>query len=380
MVNLNSAGIKMSRIGNFLRSLNDLQYFLGVLIAAISFVSTVVGLISTFGVDLLQFKELKWLLIYLILIHCILAAFIALYIRQLVKFADTTNIEEEIINETDSLLADDLISSLKSALDSKNYLEVIRIGTALSKPFFVSGNYKAKLSIGLLVEEAAASINDEHTQMVELIDSIGWMYVEVGDLEKGEKNIRHGMQYAIRNANHFYISKSYRHLGAISRRKEDYENAKNFYKLSLESAEQIQDSNKKAEAIAGANYAQALLHYHTKQFQTALEYIDLSITKFESINHYEKIIMAKTTKAQIFFALDKISESKDLFRTSLVEAEKRSLRLEITRCLIGLTKICIKTGDFKKAKEYLDKSDKVEKHIQTASEISEINILRTQIP
>lgn len=370
----------MSRFGNFIRSLNDLVYFFGIVIASIGFVSAVAGLISALGVDLLQYKELKWLLIYLILVHCILAGFIALYFRQLIKFTDTTNIEEEIINETDSLLADELISSLKAALNSKKYLEVIRIGTALSKPFFVSGNYKAKLNIGLLVEEAAASINDEQIQMVELIDSIGWMYVELGDLERGEKNIRHGMQYAIRNDNQFYVSKSNRHLGAILRRKEDYQNAEWYYELSLEDAEKIKDDNKKAEAIAGTNYAQALLYFHTKQFQKALEFIDFSIGKFESINYHEKIIMAKTTKAQIFFALDKVSDSKDLFRTSLAEAEKRTLRLEMTRCFIGLTKIFVKEKDWKRAKEFLDKSDKIEKHIQTASEVAEINLLRTQIP
>ena len=370
----------MNKLQKIVKSFGDISFFFGVFVGSVTFSSAVIALLDILKVDLQYFKDIKWVSVYLIFIHCILLSFIALYYRKLLGLGEEANLKEYLLEENDSILVSDLIASLKTALNSKKYLEVIRFGSALSKPFFASGNYRARLSVGILVEEAAAWINDEKTQMIELIDSIGWMYAELGDLENGENNIRHGLNYAEKLDDKFYISKAYRHIGALFRRKEDYKTAETNYSLSIEIAESIKDEGKRLLAIAGTNYAQSLLYYHTRDFKKALHFINLSIKKFDTIKNAEKVNMALTTKAQIYFSLDRIQESKDLFRTSLNEAERRTLRLEITRCCIGLTKIYIKEKDWKKAKEYLDKSDKVEKDIQTASEVAEIDILRTKLP
>lgn len=367
-------------IKGFIARLDDVKYFFGIFVTSIAFISAVLTILSVLKVDLVWIETNKRIAGYIIFIHCVTVGFISLYYRKIIAVCGDGGGHRIDGPDNDSILASELISSLKTALNAKKYLEVIRVGSALSKPFFSSGNYRARLSIGLLVEEAAAITNDEKTQMAELIDSIGWMSVELGDLDNGEKYIQHGLQYALKNDDKFYISKANRHLGAICRRRELFQDAEKYYDLSLKYADEVIDNEKKIEAIAATKYALALLYYHIKNNQKALASIDESVKKFADIKYIDKITMANTLKAQILFALDKIPEAKDLYRVSLNEAEKRTLRMEMVRCYIGLTRIYLKEKNYVKADEYLEKSDSMEKNIQSASELAEITFLRSQIP
>ena len=372
----------MKKLQSKISSIRNVVLFLATVIGTITVFWTIIGILDYFKFDLQYFRNIKWVSIYLILLHGIVFGFVALYYQALLRISNRQYQYEpgSIDEHTDSILANDLIQSLKTALNSKHYQEVIRIGSALSKPFFLSGNYKARLNIGHLVEEAAAAINDEERQAIELIDSIGWMYVESGNLEEGEKHIKHGLQLAKEKNNLFYVSKANRHLGAICRRKKNYETAETFYLQSLEEAEKITETNSKTEAIAGTNYAQALLYFHKQNYLKAEEYIELAIRRFEEIGYYEKVIMSLITKADILFSLEKIPEAKDLYRKAMHLSETSTQRLQMVSSYIGLAKIYIKETEWLKAIEYLEKSEKIEKELGAANEQSEINELWSRIP
>jgi tetratricopeptide (TPR) repeat protein len=372
----------MKKINFKISLVPNILLFFTTVVGTITLFWTIIEILEYFKVDLQYFKNIKWVSIYLIFLHGIVFGFVALYYQALQKLSNRQNhIETDSIDENnDSILVNDLIHSLKKALDSKHYHEVIRIGSALSKPFFLSGNYKVRLNIGHLVEEAAAAINDEERQAIELIDSIGWMYVELGNLDEGEKHIKHGLQLAKERKNYFYVSKAYRHLGAICRRRKNYESAEIYYLQSLEEAEKITEGSKKIEAIAGTNYAQTLLYFHRGNFIKAEEIIELAIKKFEEIKYYEKVNMSLITKADILFAIEKIPEAKDLYRKVMHLSETSSQRLQMVSSYIGLAKVYIKENDWIKAIEYLEKSERVEKELESASELSEINELWEKIP
>ena len=306
----------MNKLQSKISLIPNLVLFFSIVIGTITLFATIFGLLEYLKFDLQYFKDNKWISIYLIILHGVTFGFIALYYRLMLRISSDTykSVQSNISESNDSILANDLIQSLTNALHSKHYKEVIRIGSALSKPFFLSGNYKVRLSIGSLVEEAAAAINDKERQAIELIDSLGWMNVELGNLDEGEKSIKHGLQLSKEISNHFYVSKANRHLGAICRRKKNYEAAEKYYLQSLEEAEKIIEPTSKTEAIAGTYYAQTLLHYHQKNYLKAKEYIELSIQKFQEIKYSEKVNMSLITKADILFALEKIHEAKDLYR------------------------------------------------------------------
>ena len=374
----------MNKAKKFILALPELIFFFSVFLGSVGLIWTFIGILDRFKVDLTYFESLGKLSIYLIVVHSVLFGFIALYFKNLFfPLEDNLNSPDLLqVNEknSDAILINDLVESLENALKLKNFDEVIRIGSALSKPFFISGNYKARLRIGLLVEEAAASIHDEKIQMIELVDSIGWMYVELGDIANGIKYITHGYKLAEKNKDYFYLSKCKRHFGAIHRRNNEYNLAITEYENSLTFANMIENEILKKEAIAGTNYAQAILFFSKGETENALKYIDSSLSYFVAIDRPEKVIMADITKAQILFSVNKLQEAKDLFRISLTESEKKTLRLESIRSLIGLTKIYFSENNITKAKECLKRAEVFKKEINSANEIKEIEMLWTKLP
>lgn len=365
----------MTKGKRFLSSISDLVFFLSILVGTISLIWTVIEILEYFGIDLQFLKSGKGLSIYLIVIHGVLFGVAGVYLRMLLGDHPPSADREE----RESILADELIESLRTALNSKKYSEVIRIGSALGKPLFASGNYRTRLQIGLLVEEAAAATNDEHTQMVELIDSIGWMHVELGDMENGEKNILHGLEFARKLNDKFYISKANRHLGSICRRRGEYERALMLHNESLKLANQVTNAAKKAEALSATHYAMSILYYHKNDYNNSLSYADLALEGFTKLKRSDKIAMSLISKAQTCLALNKTVEAKDLFRKALNISEQNTLRLEMVRCYLGLARVFVKENNWTKAEECLDKSEEVERGVHSANEIAEISKLRSQI-
>lgn len=370
----------MNKAKKFILALPELIFFFSVLIGSVGLIWTIIEILDRFKVDLTYYESLGKLSIYLIVIHSILFAFVALYFKKALFPSLANSNPPNPLVEKDTILVQDLTDSLEQALKSKNYSEVIRIGTALSRPFFESGNYKARLQIGLLVEEAAALNENKPVQMKELIDTVGWSYVELGQLEEGEKHILHGFDLAKNLNDNYYVSKAQRHLGAINRRKGQFNLAEQYYKEAIESANKITEDKPKTELLAGINYAQASLYLHQTNYPLALTHIDNSIMGFTQLGDDYKLTMAQTLKGTILFLMNKIEDAKDIFRTAIRSSEHRTERLQMARCYIGMTKIYLKESNWAKAKEHLEKATQLKKDIKSASEVVEIDQLWKKIP
>lgn len=370
----------MKKIFNWIYKFNDGIIILTSIISVSTIFWLILKLLVFFEFDLTIIKKLGFFGIYTLILHGLIIGILNIMYKNYLSSLNETPLDPIKSNESDSLLVNDLITSLSQAMKNKKFEEVIRIGTSLDRPLFLSGNYKARLEIGLLVEDASASIDNKMIQMKTLIDSIGWTYAELGEYKNGEKNIKHGLRISKNLNSHFYTAKALRHLGAISRRSKEYAKAKESFTESLAFAHKITNSEKKKESIAGVAYALASLHFYLEEYDKSIAYINNSIKYFSEIKDITRLTKSLTKKANICYANNDKEIAKDLFRSSLKIAQESGLRLVAVRSMIGLCKIYLEEEKWDKARKYVEMAQNLEKEIHSVSEMKEIKMLIEKIP
>lgn len=307
----------------------------------------------------------------------IITGFLFLFLRLL-----TTKEPEEKQIDDDDILINDLIESLKKELDKNKNQEVITIGSILSNPLFTIGKYELRLAIGKLVKKAAiaqfAIFKDnkyKECEMIQLIDSIGWMKVELGYINEGRTDIDNGRKIAETlntNKGKFFESKAYRHFGAIERRRQNWQKAIEYNDKCLAIANEITDEQLNIEAIAAAHYARAFVYKGKDNYIEALNSLEMSLSYFEQLTDSEKKIMkmcmTNEAKARFLFYskqnendYDVISSAKRLFEDTLSVAEHNTLRIEMIRCCIGLAEcnLHFNIDNPIEAKQYIDKAKNI---------------------
>jgi len=212
-------------------------------------------------------------------------------------------------------------------------------------------------------------------EMIELIDSIGWMKVELGNVIEGRHDIENGRKIAEAlntDKGKFYEAKAYRHFGAIERRKHNWQKAFEENDKSLKKANEIADEQLKIEAIAAAHYARAFVFKGQNKYVEALSFLDQSISSFEELTDNDKktvkVCMTKEAKARFLFYSKQeendyhiVSNAKSLFEETLAVAEHNSLRLEMIRCYIGLAEcnLHFTFNNSTEAQQYIEKAKSV---------------------
>jgi len=352
-----------------------------------SFIATFLFCAAVTGLFALRFfieiEDAFWWLMLITLLICIIIGLSAWLLRLY-----RTRVIVEIPCDDDILISD-LIESLKKQLAKNKYQEVINIGHILNKPLFTIGKYELRLEIGMLVNKAAVAQSArleadnaaqdrldkcKEIEMIELIDSIGWMKIEMGD-SNGRADIERGRLIAMAlktDKGKFYEAKAYRHFGAIERRNHNWQKALEYNDKSLEITEKISDDQLKTEAIAAAHYARAFVFKGQNDYESALTFLEESISNFEKLTDNDKktmkLCMAKEAKARfLFYSKQKendyetISTAKKLFEEALAVAEQNMLRLEMIRCYIGLAECELHPtiNNSAEAQRYIDKAKNV---------------------
>lgn len=353
--------------------MKHLKLFVGASIAAFAFFFGVLQAHDYFGLTFLSNPSLSYLKASLLVTSSLSAGLATTLLSALGALPFQSHPE---YSET---FEDSLLSTLKDALKSKNYAEVIRIGEALTRPLFESGSFSTRLKIGRVVEEAAARSERKDKQLSALIDSVGWSLVELGRYEEAKRPINHGMELSRETDNAFYEAKGLRHLGVIERRTKNYPEAEKYYKKSLAAAEKISDENEKEVMIAGLNYALASLYFYTGELDKADEYIELSISCFENLNDEYRLNMSLVTKGDIQFKRGQNDKARDTYRKVLRLADRNTEKLQVSRSCLGLSEIYMADSRWDEARDMAAMLDQIDlKEFKAESE--RLESIRRKLP
>jgi len=257
-------------------------------------------------------------------------------------------------------MAEALLNQLRSYAESRDYASAIRFGAALSRPLWLSGEYRARIEVGQIVENAAATLGNERAQAVALIDDVGWTYVALRQFDEAEKNVEHGKQIALRISDYYLVAKAIRHLSGIAIEKKRFVEAVELLKEAAAEAEKIEDKQDKQEMTAGMEYGLSIAYWMKGELKEARKHCIRAKEMYEEMGDDDRI-------AKTFAQLGKIGETsgdlefaKDIYRKGLRFAEEVNRKDEIIRNHLGLARIFSREG----------KNKQVESHLSIARELS----------
>lgn len=267
---------------------------------------------------------------------------------------------EPSVNGRKRSFGESLVESLEAALTDKRYWEVIRIGAALNRPLFESGDFATRVRIGRILEEAAALAGRKDYQIIALIDLMAWSLVERGQYEDAQKSLKHGIELARQEGDQFYVAKALRHLGVIERRLEHFVEALDYYGQSREVAESLEDCKQKSELIGGLDYAVASLHFYRGEYDRAMEVVDLAVQRFTDLRDGYRLNMSMVMKGDIQFKRGERDQACDTYRSVLEIANKNTEQLQIARCYLGLGDIYLAEFEWDRARRVLEMLEKID--------------------
>lgn len=255
------------------------------------------------------------------------------------------------------------IEKIESAYADKNWEEVIKIGSVLSRPLWVTGNYLLRLRFGKLLEAAAAYKGDYTIQASCLIDDIGWTNHAMNNTEIALKNIKHGVEIS-KSQNLFFLAyKGYRHLSAIEAERGNLIEAGDCYSNSLFYAKKINKPDLFPEIKAGLHVLKSVIERKKNNLQEALNEIECARKIHHETGDIDREVKTYHYRGDILVEMGNINEAKDVYRKGLTISRQASRRDGIMHNSIGIARIAMKLGDIEEAKGALEEASK------TASEL-----------
>lgn len=260
-----------------------------------------------------------------------------------------------------------------------NFSDVIRIGDALSRPFFETGAFSVRLEVGRMVEEAAARSSRRREQYVALIDPIGWSLIELGEYESAAREIRHGLQLLEDVDDPFYEAKAHRHLGVIARREGDFGEARRQYERARDRADDIVEARDGLVMTAGLQYALASLAFHEGDVETAERNIVCAIDSFVSLGDEYRLNMALVLRGDIEFRRNAPYEALDTYRLVLQNADRNHETLQYVRACLGLADVRASDNKWDDVREVLSRLDGLDLD-QYKAELARLSTLNSRMP
>ena len=272
-----------------------------------------------------------------------------------------------------------IVETLKAEFARGNYSDVIRVGEALSRPFFEAGAFSVRLEIGRMVEEAAARSSRKREQYAALIDSIGWSLVELGRYSEAERQIKHGLRLLEQQPDSFYEAKAHRHIGVIARREKRYDDARAEYEVAARHAQDIANEHDALTMTAGLKYALASLAFHERRLQDAAPEIDAAIASFRALDDEYRLNMALVLRGDVEFERGDLDDARDTFRHVLQNADRNKETLQYVRACLGLAGARAADCEWTEVREVLDLLNDLDLH-QYKAERDRLASLRAKLP
>lgn len=318
----------------------------GYSVAFAGITGSLIALYSWLGPGLLE--SLPWNVWALLVI--VLAYAVGLLIRVIRRMSKPVAARPE---SDDRELYQALLALMRAATKAADYREVVRLGDALGRPLFESGEFAIRLELGRLTEEAAAHIGAREVQYRTLIDTIGWSLIELGDFPGARKAIKHGLTLAEETGDPFYRAKAYRHLGAIERRKGQNDAALKYYEDAKSVAAEIPDRRDSDAMMAGITYAIAHLEFSRRNFKESFATVSTAVKQFSALGDIYRLDMALVLKADIQVALEEPDLAKDTYRKVIQSSRLNRESVHYARAVLGLVELYIDDGKSVEAKRLL---------------------------
>ena len=273
--------------------------------------------------------------VYGLLAIIFICAFISLLIANLLH---TNKQQTKESNKTDT--ETELISAITKAYNSENWNEVVKIGSVLSRPLWVTGKYELRIKVGKMVAKSASSSSHPFEQAQALIDDIGWTNHEIGNIKEAIKNIEHGVKIASEFGFYGLKYKGNRHLSGIFL-ESDIVKAREYLGLnkSKDIINKFDNSLEKNIAIAGNLVNEAMILDKEQDFQRALDLYKEAFKIYENNKDNDRKVKLYYFIGNNLKSQTRFSEAEDSFRKGLEEA-KREARKDCTlKCLIGIASL-----------------------------------------
>lgn len=321
------------------------------------------GLLIRFGMSMFSCLTLMWLALQLVewffkwkllsnsgatgvtiaILSCALAAlsytFVYFY-RSSIETQRKIIKREKIADlEQDKQLDKTIIANLHAAYKKERWEEVIKIGSVLSRPLWVTGKYNLRVEVGRLVEAAAAYNDRPHQQASALIDDLGWTKFVLGEVNEAKEYISHGISIAEKCDDYYMALKGYRHLSGISMEEDNLEEARKYLENSTDFAKKMKDGVRKKEVLAGVDVNMALLSFKEKKWKEALEKLEHAKNVYQTLKDEDREVKVYHYKGDILLEMGRINDAKDVYREGLSLAKQLSRKDCVLRNQIGLGKV-----------------------------------------
>ena len=212
---------------------------------------------------------------------------------------------------SESTLEFNLLRQVREAFSAKRWKEVCRLGSALSRPLWLSGHAALRYEIGRLVEDAAAFSNDTAARAAALIDDLGWTAIRLGQGPQAEKHIRDGIRLATECCDHYLVAKGYRHLASLQRQTGDLDAAESYLANATKAVERITDEEQRSEMVSTLQVSDAKLQAERGKYAEAIKLLRDALRAFLDAGDSEREVKVY---AQLAHCSEKMGETEEAER------------------------------------------------------------------
>jgi tetratricopeptide (TPR) repeat protein len=321
-----------------------------------TFITGVLTLLSVF------FKSIQKILTdygLLCFICCLSFAIFVSLVYLIIKLLQLIN-NRSTIGKTREQMYLSLKNDLQYFAKNGKHIDVIRLGTSISRALWLCMEYEHRVKIGDIVYDSACHENDDKTKAKVLIDDIGFTNIVLENYNVGVENIERGIEIAKRINEWFYVSKGYRHLANYSLFYEQQPSVDKIISL-LENAksfiEKIKNNDEIIESNLSIEYAYTEFYYYNKNFDKAEASCMNVREKYNEIQDYDRKCKTYSQLGKIYLGTKTYHEAKEQFLEGIALCNKRNREDELIKCYMGMVICYYQLSNIKQVHDYIGKCE-----------------------
>ncbi|MGD8779326.1 MAG: tetratricopeptide repeat-containing sensor histidine kinase [Ignavibacteria bacterium] len=212
------------------------------------------------------------------------------------------------------------------------------------------GDYERSIKYYLKSLEISEKIGSKTGTMNSYLN-IGTIYYEMKDNDKAKENYEKALELSLETNNRVVVSNCYINLGQILIREGNFDEAIECFSKAVAVKRQLDE--KPALVIALTNLGSS--YKNIKNYKSALRYLNEAFSIAKEIGNREGIITAALDLGQTCLALGKTGQAIEYFEECFSDVEEINLNIAIDVYKYAASAY-YKTGNIKKAYQYLEKS------------------------